>query len=136
MGLGTNGAVILQDIVYELSQDEMDWRAVEGKGGQLESIQLRGMGPLTCSPTRLMSASAESGLWVSEVSVVTRDPVLWVSALLVSLVLRHLPLWLPTAVSSCKVERLFFGIPYEPRTTFPGAGSRPVLCVIGPGWIT
>lgn len=98
-----------------------------GGGGQLESIQLRGMGPQTGSPTGPMSASAESGLWVSEISFVTRDPVLWVSALLVSLVLRHLPLWLPTAESSCKVGRWFFGIPDEPRTTFPEAGSRPLL---------
>lgn len=119
----------------------MKWTArgtalVGGGGGQLESIQLRGMGPQTGSPARRMSASADSGLWVSEVSVVTKDPALWVSAVLVSLVLGHLPLWLPTAETSCKVERLFFGIPYEPRTTFPGAGSRPLLCVIGPGWIT
>lgn len=94
------------------------------------------MGPQTGSPARRMSASAESGLWVSEVSVVTKGPALWVSAVLVSLVLGHLPLWLPTAETSCKAERLLFGIPYEPRTTFPGAGSRPLLCVIGPGWIT
>lgn len=57
----------------------------------------------------------------------SRIQVLKVSALLVSVVLRPIPLWFPMAESFCNVAREFCGVPYEPRTAFPEAGKRPLL---------
>lgn len=74
-----------------------------------------------------MSASTRVGCGFLGSVLSSRTQVLQVSALLVSLVLRLIPLWCPIAESSCKVERLFFGIPYEPRTTCPEAANRPLV---------
>lgn len=113
----------------------MKWtagRAFKGGSGATRILSASRMAPKIGSHTRELiglyqQAQTERGLWVSGIQQLSDVIIVWVSALLVSLVLRLIPLWFPIAESSCEVERQFLAVLYEPRTAFPEADSKPHL---------